>query len=834
MKVSETMHEHFIDNYLWKWVCVQHPMILISDDWSTPRAPETEPPWGANDLPGYCRRMYEMLKKVEQYPEVKVDFDLSAKEMLYYFESVPEDGKAILQRLIKSGQLGFTGTDYSQSHYGTARSESALREIRMGDEVYKRELGIVADTFQHQEVGLFQNLPQLLKAYGVKKAGTFLFPTVMEFLDKSPEILSHFAGAGGRMDFMRNNTMARWVGLDGTEIPIYLPMVYHTMNDQSSESYSVVSSHMLPEYKKYIEYNSGLNELSRYYCMEYEECKGLTHNGSIIRQVPDMANVDELYIEGRKRVGDFWLLSDAIEEEMKQVTEMPRMRYSSYYSYAEGFYGEKMFKAYRACEAKILAAETMQVLAHNAGAELDFDADSAWDKLLTAQHHDINWLDQQELRDRALSWVMDAKRDAESYIEKAAKAITVNGEKANSVTVFNTLPVARKALACLPLNSGENYAVFENGKELPSQYDEGKLIFNASSEGLGYRSYELKKIALNEAEQTEISYPYTFENDILTAVVYPDGRISSLCSKLSGERLSGFGNLLTGTIWKEDGEKVPFSNTNTAKTMKLEKGALYDKLYIEGAMEDIPYSMVIRLPHGLGTEITVDLDLEFNNHTISDCVHDEHKLNVSWGLNQETEQIWFDEPFGITEGKQARPLLVANFIGAFENGKGLVYYHEGMPKAWVENGRLYSQLASGGTTISNRYGQDWFGWTGSYYDMRLNGKHHYRYSVRVAENNDIAAIAASVNSEIAPFIAVHTENKVETRNLLTFTEPCHLPTAVEERDGKIVARAYDVSGKCRKLSFNSQLEFAQKTDAAGAPVAETVRPFEIFELRFNK
>lgn len=777
-----------------------------------------------------------MLKKVEANPEVKVDFDLSARELLYYLENVPEDGKEILKRLIESGQLGFTGTDYSQAHYGTARSESALREIRMGDDVYKRELGVVADTFQHQEIGLFQNLPQLLSAYGVKKAGTFMFPTIMEFLDQSPEIISHFAGCGnGRMDFVRNNSMARWVGLDGTEIPIYLPMVYHLLNDQQAEAFSVVSDRMLPEYREQLEYDSSLSDLTRHYCMEFEECKGLCRNGSIIRQVPDMANIDEKYIESRKRVGDFWNLSDAIDEEMKLVTEMPRMRYSTYYSYAEGFFGEKMFKGYRACEAKILAAETMQVLAENAGADVVFNSESAWDRLLTAQHHDVNWVDQQELRDRALTWVMDAKKDAEVYIQEAAKAIeeTSTGKEQDSVTVFNTLPIKRKAKAEMPIEDGESYCVFSDGKELPSQIDDGKLVFEASLDGLGYRSYELKKKEAEAVEEIVISEPYVFENAILTAEILPDGRIASLCSKLSGERISGYGNVLTGTIWKEDGTKVPISNVNTADSMKLEKGKLYDKLYIEGKMEDIPYRMVIRLPHGLETEIIFDLDMEFNNHTISDYVHDEHKLNLSWGLAQKKPEIWFDEPFGITYGKEARPLLVANFIGAFESGKGLVYYHEGMPKAWVENGRLYNQLACGGTMITNRQGHDWFGWTGSHYDMRLNGTAHYRYSIRVAENNDVPSIAAAVNSEIAPLVAVHSGKALEAKNLLTLNDAAILPTAVEKRDGMTVVRAYDLSGEYSWLDFDTELAYSHKTDAAGIPVEENIRPYEIFELRFK-
>lgn len=50
------MHEHFIQMYDWKWICVQHPMLLMSDDKSEPRAAEVMPPWGAGSMEGFLFR----------------------------------------------------------------------------------------------------------------------------------------------------------------------------------------------------------------------------------------------------------------------------------------------------------------------------------------------------------------------------------------------------------------------------------------------------------------------------------------------------------------------------------------------------------------------------------------------------------------------------------------------------------------------------------------------------------------------------------------------------------------------------------------------------------
>ncbi len=816
------MYEMFIKTYPWKWVCVQHPMILISDDWSSPRALETVPPWGANDIPGYCHKMYEMLEKLEANPQVKVDFDLSAKELLIFMENEP-NGKALLKKLIQSGQVGFTGVDYAQAHYATARSESALRGIRMGAEVYQRELGVVSDTFQHQEIGIFQNLPQLLKAYGVRKGATFRFPTTMEFTEGAPELLYHF----GELCFMRTSSMAYWRGMDGTEIPMYLPWLQNNL-DTDFEAFRVIHDHMRPEFQQgYKPYSAP----KMAYPTFVEENKGMCRGGSIIMQCPDMVEINDDYISSRAKVGDFWLLSDAIEEEMKQVDEMPRMRYTSYWSYAEGRFGERMYKAYRRSEAAILAAETMQVI--TSGAAGAFDAESAWDKLLTAQHHDVNWMDQKELCGRAEGWALQAKADAECYQQKAAAHLAAEGICQPCAIIVNTLPVQRENLVSLPVDGA--YRVFDGNEEIPAQMDGDNLVFKAKSSGLGYRAYRLEKAADTAQACTECTGVYHFENDVLTVDVLPDGRIASLCSRLTGERLNGCGNVLQGLLWKENGERVPISNENTGTAMQVVEGRLYNKLILEGRMEEIPYCMTIRLPHGASQEIRFELDITFDKTAIGDIVHDETKLNLCWPLQQQKPEVWIDEPFGVTRAHRNRPLQAANFISAFEDGKGLTYCHEGTPKVWVENGVLVNQLAWGGRMITNRMQCDWFGWNGTdIFDMRLEGTLHYEYAVRVEEEAVPAAVAAAVSQRITPMPAFASDRMVPDCTLLAIRNSNWITTAVEERNGDYVVRGYEADGRETTLDMESAWKLKGRTDAAGQPVEGNVNPYEITELHFEK
>ncbi|MDR0670293.1 MAG: hypothetical protein LBF95_09460 [Treponema sp.] len=799
---------NYTESYKWKWVCVQHPMILISRDMSEPRAAETVPPWGAESIYGYSVKMREMLQKLTDTPELKIDFDISAKELLLFFENMP-DGKALMKDLIAQGRLGFCGCDYSQAHYGTARSESALRQIRMGAAVFKDQLGITTDTFQHQETGLFENLPQILYAFGIRKSAIHSFQAVFEFLETPTlEICSNF----GELELIRNETMARWRGLDGTSIPIYLPVV------QCFRNKSTQGEH---------------REAFAAYPTLYEENRGLYRNGSIIVQCPDLVSIDDRYISDRKRAGDFWLLSEAIDEELKTASRLPAIRYYTYWSYAEGEFGEMMYKKYRVGEEKLLAAETMQVFASTSGGNHPvFDAVSAWDKLLTAQHHDVCWLDTRELKEWAIAGIEEAEKAASDVIAECAGFMGGGEDGKSYVNVFNTLPDERTATALVDTDAG-NYGVYEDGREIPSQKDDGKLAFTVQAGGLSCKSYELReKPGAVPVKADLYREPYTFHNDLMSVTVLPDGRIASLCSKLSGERLKVPGNLIKGKLVRDDTTEQWITNEGAAEHMTVEQGPLYDKITIGGAIEDIPYHLVIRLAHGCSRTIDFELDLAFDKHEIGDFYHDETKLNIYWDLNQRKPEIVIDEPFGWIRQRPERPLLAANFVGLFEHGAGLVFGHTGTPKSWV-SGSVYANLiAWGSNNFTNRF--HWFWSTLNKFDMRLDRACHYRYSVSIAENDNIPAIAKRTSGRVTPLIALRGGAPVEPRSLLTVRNENLITTAVEPKENGVAVRMYNASDKPCVPEFDTPWRFSGKTDVAGRTTkSPEVGAFEIFELLFH-
>jgi hypothetical protein len=800
---------NYTESYKWKWVCVQHPMILISRDMSEPRAAETVPPWGAESIYGYSVKMQEMLQKLADTPELKIDFDISAKELLLFFENIPE-GKALIKDLIAQGRLGFVGCDYSQAHYGTARSESALRQLRMGAAVFKEELGICTDTFQHQETGLFENLPQLLYAFGIRKSAIHNFQAVFEFLETpSLEICSNF----GELEMIRNETIARWQGLDGSSIPIYLPVVQCFRNKSAL----------------------GVNpEAFRTYPTFYEENRGLYRNGSIIVECPDLVPIDDRYVSVRRQAGDFWLLSEAIDEELKTAFHIPNIRYYTYWSYAEGEFGEMMYKKYRSGEEKLLAAETMQVFASKTGKNHPvFDAASAWDKLLTAQHHDVCWFDTKELKEWAIAGIEEAEQAASEFIAKGVRCICGPEDGRTYVNVFNTLPSERTATAFVDIGENNSYGVYEDGREIPSQKDEGKLAFTVHAEGLSCRSYELREKADGASRKIEVyGEPYVFHNDVMSVTVLPDGRIASLYSKLSGERLNGPGNLIKGKLVREDNSEQWISNENAAGSMTVEQGALYDRVTIKGVIEDIPYNLIIRLVHGCSQTIDFELDLAFDKHEIGDFYHDESKLNIYWDVNQQRPEIVIDEPFGWTRRRPERPLLAANFVGLFEEGTGLVFRHTGTPKSWV-SGSVYANLiAWGSKNFTNRFHWSWS--TVDKYDMRLDRACHYTYSVSIAENDNISGIVRKVSGDISPLLALCCDAPVKRQSLLTVRNENLVTTAVEQKENGIAVRMYNASDTPCTPEFDTPLQFIEKTDVTGRKTESLeAGSFEIFELMFR-
>jgi len=217
---------------------------------------------------------------------------------------------------------------------------------------------------------------------------------------------------------------------------------------------------------------------------------------------------------------------------------------------------------------------------------------------------------------------------------------------------------------------------------------------------------------------------------------------------------------------------------------------------------------------------------------IGDFYHDETKLTISWMTNHKKPEIAIDEPFGLTWQRPERPLHPANWTGLFENDIGLVFQHRGTPKSWVIGNTYSNLIAWGANNFNNRMHNSWF--LLNRYDMRLDRHCHYDYSVFIAENRNITAIARQIGMEITPLIAVRCDELMEEKSFIELKNNNLIVTAVEDKGDVIAVRAYNASDKETIPEFNTSLNFISKTNIAGLESEIfAVKPFEIFELNFK-
>lgn len=820
------------DTYEWKWVCAQHPMVLIALDNSNPPMFETVEPWGSGSFRAYCEKVRDVLVRILETPEMKSDFDLSAKELKMLLEEIPEC-RSIIRTLLTQKRVGFVGCDYAQAHYHEYRSESALRQIEYGVRTFREELGYVPDTFMHQETGVFENLPQLLRAFGFDKAAMFLFHGCFEFLEApSLEIVNNF----GDMELVRDESIAKWRGLDGSSLYLFLPFVKNGLSN-AHEIYTVFYNACDPEFKAhFVAGMGGPSELNRQYPTHAEENRGLYRGSRVILQCPDLVSLDEAYIQDRVRVGSFSLMKDALDAEIASGGKFPAVRLYTYWSYCEGEFGESLFRRTRDAERCALAAETLQAMAWLwTNTRVLFPEEDIWDLILTAQHHDITWQATRDFKVRAEEWLARAEAMSE---ETAGTAMRVISSQINLNTdfacAFNTLPVGRTEIVCVDADPDTAYEL--DGTEC--QISERSLYFKAELPGLGYAAYALRKSSASAPRSMPVD-GYHFENECFSVTFEADGTITSLCSARMGELIARGqrGNLLKGMLMKDGNPIGEITNRDAMESCTVERGPLFDRLVCRGRMANIPYELKATLMHGHVSNIDFELTMVFDRHEIGDFWHDETKLHVRWPLRYQDPEISIDEPFGFTRWKKNRPMHPANLVmlsDADRGGFGIV--HQGTPKFWYENGALCNLLAWGARRYSNR-DSGMLHETTPVIDVRLDGECTFRYSVLILDGTSPAEAVELAARNIAPPTALLCgpgNGVLSARGeLLDLGGEPFIATASMLRGEALVVRGYNASPRQWIPRAKGNLHYSCRLDAANKPVAKTsMRPFEIGLLCF--
>jgi hypothetical protein len=163
----------------WKLAFVQHPMyLLIDEDRGEPPVGERIPPWGADNASDYAGRVRRNLRSLEQFDELKLNYQWSAIELKSITDKFPDVLEG-MQKQYRKGSLDFMDGTYSQAHLQVLGSESNWRQFEYGLEIYRDLFDKKVDVYARQETGLHLQLPQLLRKFDYKFAYLPSFPHVL-------------------------------------------------------------------------------------------------------------------------------------------------------------------------------------------------------------------------------------------------------------------------------------------------------------------------------------------------------------------------------------------------------------------------------------------------------------------------------------------------------------------------------------------------------------------------------------------------------------------------------------------------------------------------------
>ncbi len=718
----------------WKLAYTQHSMYMfIDEDRGVPIVGERTSPWGAPDASIYVDRIRRNLASLEKIPELRLSYDFPGVDI----ESIARDFPDVIvqmQKMHNRGVFDFVNGTYSGAHLQILSSESNWRQFEYGLEVFEKLFGKKVKTFAFQENALNQQLPQVLKLFGYEMiSAPGGFPWAFEIADGPFEMES--SNAYGT-NFLRDEEFVWAEALDGTKLPFYLvePIAEGDFNGDWN-------------IKRAIDMGFGGPPPVWLYC-------------------PDMEEIEPKTCDSIAELFDFVLLETGLLQRVKEAPPQAKARIFSYWSYAEGVWGEELLRAIRAAEHAALMAEAVQAMGRQAGLSIDRKEDlgKIWRTIIKYQCHDVMWIETTDLRRKGIDHDNECAAKSRTIMDELAGRLVGEG---NALAIFNGLPTARRAVVEI------------EGKDVPGggpafQEFEGKALGVRELPPGGYRSFPVAGGGATPSK--EISLPSKITTTHYT-VELANGLIDQITTK-NGKALLKTGDYLGGEVramihdqWQD----------NRSADCHLFEGDVCYILTRSWSLGDIPVKERYFFFRNENF-IKAELEFDFHGNEVGNFWMDETKVNVYYPTRGGS--IYHDIPFGYVSGRAHRPLFAANWISC----GGLVYVNWGTVKHWVRKGVIANVLAWGGDTFNNRLGLDWWAYRRQY-DLKLYGKQTIKYALIPLGEFDGNRIVHGVNDLTAPvFVTKGSGEKsfyeVKNQNLAV--------TAVFEKEGKVWARGYNL------------------------------------------
>ena len=806
----------------WKLALGQHPMyFLIRED---TMCAERTPPWGAPSIELYIERVERNLAALRAFPQLRVGYEWSGLEL----ELLAQDAPKVFQEmcsLAKDGRIAFYNGTYSQPHLQTLSSEANYRQFEFGARVYRELCGQPVHVYAHQEASVHDQVPQLLKAFGIKYGVVPKFACTLAWLEEGELVL--FSGQGAR--FVHGHEFVAWRGLDGTEVPLYLSMD-GPRGDRIQDF------------------------------LERETMAGHLRVPPILLWLPDLAEVDEEWLAKRQSF-DFVLLGEALEERYRKYPPRARARFYTNWSYIEGIRAEELSRNNWRAEVGALRAEALNVLAFTLLGRPVESSDCIWKTILATQHHDVYCFCAPELRDKSVGWLQEAECDAMRIADDAAHAIAAQvdcrGQTGQPVVVFNTTPHAQSGLVTVDVTVPDPQVVDRQGNVIAAEAvsvgdgNSSQVRFVACMTGLGYDTYWVREGGERPIEE-DCDGPLAFENAFYQATIQPDGTFISLVVKPSGDELLDPsvipGNQLAATdsagLSPRREEQSPREDRQPLEAgvelhweptlpPLIRHSSLGEVLTVKGHMgPHVEASLAIRLYHQL-PRIDLSWIFTFDAASIGTFYDDGSKLRVSWPLSF-TGDISHDMAFGVVQTRDERPFFPASWVDISDGDRGLAYLHQGTPRHWVTGTTLVNLFAWGQDTdaIGGRVGRrNWL----KAFDQRLRGRHtiHGALYPHTGDwrTSGVIGVARSYGTPpVACLTDMHGGILPSSMEILRLADPEVVATALQVRDSDIVCRLYAATEEKTAVDVRmSGLQPAGLRSLSGEEVTE-LETYQIGEL----
>lgn len=805
----------------WKSALIQHPMYLVIREDAT--CAERTPPWGEPTIELYIERVRRTLHRLRDYPKLKIGFEWSGVELELLARDAPDVFSEMCE-LAHEGRVAFYNGTYSQPHLQVQSAEANVRQFEYGAQVYRELCNYDVQTYAHQETSIHDQLPQLLRAFNIRYGALPQFPSTLRWLDNGEIILRL-----GEPHFVHGREFVWWMGLDWTQVPLYLTPHRHPVAEWITR----------------------------------ETMAGLMHGPRILLQNRDLFEVNAEWLAARAGA-EMVLLDQAFAEQLAQSPPRGHARHFTYWSYIEGIRAEELSRANWIAETRALQAEALDAMAFALLGRPAASTDALWKTILTCQHHDAYCFCAPGLRDKAIGWLREATGTAQAMIDDAAQVLAARvdttAQQGLPLVVFNTVPHARHAFATVHVPPGYSRLTDSQGNLLPVQVitagDSSSLKFLARSQGLGYETYWLAKAAAI-VQETQTDAPFTFENAFYRATIQPDGTFSSLLVKPSNAELlaqtAPAGNFLSATdstgispqldpgltgkpLWEIPPAPDEF-RWHVDSPMHLRTTPLGTTVSVNARLgEQVSVALTIDLYHDF-PRIDLTYDFDFKDASIGIFYLDETKLRVGWRLVYDGE-IWHDIPFGVVQTEPACPILPTSWIDISDGVKGLAFFHQGTFKHWVQDRTVVNLLAWGEATnaIGDRMWRE--NWAKSF-DQRLRGRHTIHTALYPHMGNwreaNVVPMAHSYNHPMLGYVAAqHAGTLPSSVRLLNIFEPEFRVTSVRAHDAQIACRLYSFAERGLPLIADTNGVQVKSWQTLRGEAISQLDPFQISHLMLER